>query len=320
MMPRESLHRDRRAERIVAGLLAAWVLGVAGCATESPAYRNQRTFENPTTAVQSLAAAARSGNTAELDAIFGPDGKEVLSSGDPVMDRMHREVFTVALDEGWSLEKMDGGATEIVVGHEQWPFPIPLMKDSRGWWFDTAAGEMEILARRIGRNELAVIGILRTYVFAQTEYASTSRDGQPAGIYAQKIRSDPGKHNGLYWSADTPGDTPCPLSDLAAGAEAAGYSDEPTKGPTPFHGYFFRILSRQGKDATGGARSYLVNGEMTGGFAAVAYPAEYENSGIMTFLVGQDGIVFESDLGEDTLAVAGQIEEYDPDGSWRRVE
>jgi hypothetical protein len=316
----ESLPGDRRALWPVAGVLVACVLGVGGCATESPAYRNQRTFENPTSAVQSLVAAARYDDTSELEEIFGPDGREILSSGDPVMDRRHREVFVVAMDQGWSLEKMSGGARELVVGHEQWPFPIPLVKDSRGWWFDTAAGEWEILARRIGRNELAVIGSLRTYVLAQRDFAGQGHDGKPAGTYARRFRSDPGRHDGLYWSADAPGDEPSPLSRLAAEAAAEGYTDEPSEGPRPFYGYFFRILTRQGRDAPGGARSYLVNGDMTGGFAAVAYPAEYENSGIMTFLVGQDGVVFESDLGDDTLAIASEITEYNPDGNWHRVE
>lgn len=319
-MPIQALFQSRRVRRSITGMLAACVLGVAGCATESPAYNNQRTFDNRTSAVQTLAAAARNDDMAELQAIFGPDAGEVLSSGDPVMDRMNREVFAVAIEEEWSLEDHGDGVSSLVIGHDQWPFPIPLIKDSRGWWFDTGAGELEVLARRIGRNELAVIGILQTYVFAQKEYASEGHDGRPAGLYAQKIRSAPGKHDGLYWSADTSGNGSSPLSELAAGAEAEGYSDEPRSGPTPFHGYYFRILTRQGDDAPGSAMSYVVNGEMTEGFAAIAYPAEYENSGIMTFLVGPDGIVFEADLGERTSALASEIAEYNPNGSWHVVE
>lgn len=319
MISQDPLPR-RRALRCMAGVLASSALGIAGCATESAAYRNQETFEDPTSAVQTLVTAARNDDTAELAAIFGPDGREILSSGDPVMDRMHREVFVVAADQGWMVERVGDGTRELVVGDEQWPFPIPLVKDRRGWWFDTEAGKLEILARRIGRNELAVIGILRTYVLAQQEYAADGHDGRPAGIYARKIRSTPGRHDGLYWSSESPGDLPSPLSSLAADAAGEGYSGESTTTPTPFHGYYFRILTRQGKDAPGGPGSYVVSGEMTGGFAAIASPAEYENSGIMTFLVGQDGIVFEADLGKDTPAIASKITEYDPDGRWRTVE
>ena len=319
-MPVESLLQRRRAIGSVVWVLVACVLGVAGCATESPAYRGQETFESPASAVGTLIAAARSGNRAELDAIFGPDGDDVLSSGDAVQDDHQLEVFVVALDEGWSLEDMEDGSRELIIGHEQWPFPIPLVKDSRGWWFDTAAGEVEILARRIGRNELAVLGSLRTYVYAQREYASRGHDGKPAGLYAQKIRSDPGMHDGLYWNANTPGEGASPLSVLAAGAAAEGYADEPTKGPRPFHGYYFRILTRQGGAAPGGALDYVVDGEMTEGFAVLAYPADYENSGIMTFIVGPDGIINESDLGEETATIAGAIDEYNPDERWRWVD
>jgi hypothetical protein len=293
---------------------------MAGCASSSPAYKNQRAFRSPTRAVESLATAARNGDAAELEAIFGPEAREVLSSGDPVADRKQREVFVVALDQGWTLEKTGGKSRELVVGHEEWPFPIPLAKDRHGWWFDTAAGKEEVLARRIGRNELAAIGVLQTYVTAQYEYAAEGRDGRPAGLFAQKVRSDPGAHNGLYWPADDPADEPSPLSELAAGASAEGYSTEPSKGLTPFHGYFFRILTGQGEDAPGGAGSYVVNGEMTDGFAMLAYPAVYGSSGIMTFIVNQDGVVYETDLGEDTLSAAGAIQEYNPDGSWRRTE
>ncbi|MHC4948956.1 MAG: DUF2950 domain-containing protein [Planctomycetota bacterium] len=299
--------------------VAACALGAAGCATKSPAYTDQQTFDSPTSAVDALAAAARGNDVAGLEAIFGSEADELLSSGDPVMDRHGREVFAVAIDSRWSLDEMDDGSRELVVGHEQWPFPIPLVKDRRGWWFDTAAGAEEILARRIGRNELAVIGILRTCVRAQREYAGEGRDGKPAGIYARQFRSDPGIHNGLYWESASPADR-SPLSALAADAAAEGYSTASGDGPIPFHGYYFRILTRQGEHAPRGARDYVVDGEMTGGFAAIAFPAEYESSGIMTFIVGQNGLVFEADLGEDTPAIARAIEAFDPDDRWQLAD
>jgi hypothetical protein len=311
--------RMRSWVRRTSRALAACVLGVAGCAASSPAYRNQRVFGDPTSAVDALAAAAGNGDSAGLEAIFGPEGREVLSSGDPVADRRQREVFVVALSQGWSLVSTGDNAKELVIGHEQWPFPIPLVKDRRGWWFDTAAGKHEVLARRIGRNELAAIGVLRTYGIAQRKYASEGRDGKPAGIYARKVRSEPGKHDGLFWPMTAPGEKPSPLGDLAAEAAAEGYSGE-SKGPTPFHGYFYRVLTRQGKDAPGGAKSYVVGGDMKEGFAMVAHPAEYGNSGIMTFQVGPDGTIYESDLGEDTAKAAAAITEYSPDSAWHKVE
>lgn len=297
------------------------VLCVSGCATESPAYRSQRTFESPDAAVGSLLAAARSGDSDELEAIFGDEADDVLSSGDPVMDRRAREVFVVAMDQGWSLEAAARREKELVVGDEAWPFPIPLVKDSRGWWFDTEAGEAEVRARRIGRNELAVIGILRTYAFAEEEYAREGHDGKSAGMYAQRFRSTPGRHDGLYWPEEGPDAPLSPLSELAAEAAAEGYQGDPHRSsPIPFHGYYFRILTRQGPDAPGGAAEYVVNGDMTGGFAAIAYPAEYGNSGIMTFIVGPDAVVFESDLGEETSRHAGEIDAFNPDDGWYEVD
>jgi hypothetical protein len=302
------------------GLAIGCVLCVSGCATESPAYRSQRTFENPDAAVGSLLAAARSDDADELHAIFGDEADAILSSGDPVMDRRALEVFGVAMDQAWSLESVNRREKELVVGDEEWPFPIPLVKDSRGWWFDTEAGEVEVLARRIGRNELAVIGILRTYADAQREYASEGHDGRPAGIYAQRFRSTPGRHDGLYWPEEAPDAPPSPLSALAAEAAEEGYERDPNRGPTPFHGYYFRILTRQGPDAPGGASDYIVNGDMTAGFGAIAYPAEYGNSGIMTFIVGPDAVVFESDLGEETSRIAGEVDAFDPGDGWHEVD
>ena len=315
MNPRFSLGR-------VAGLslIGAAALALGACATDLASYDNQLTFQSPQRAAEALASAAESGDVERLEAIFGPDGDEVLSSGDPVADRNNREIFAVAMEQGWSLDRLDGGTRQLIVGNEQWPFPVPLVKDGRGWWFDTEAGVEEVLARRIGRNELAAIGVLRTYVIAQREYASQSHDGRPAGIYAQWIRSDPGRRNGLYWETAGPNDPPSPLGEFAAQAAKEGYGGGDRDGARPYYGYYYRILDRQGPAAPGGAMSYVVNGEMTGGFAMIAAPAAYMNSGVMTFIVGPDGVVYESDLGPDTASVAGAITDFNPDDAWRVVE
>lgn len=314
-MSNRILSRARHA--VAFALAAAPMLG--GCAGTSPNYADQRTFGSAHGAVEALAEAARADDVESLRGIFGAEAGEVLSSGDPVLDRMQREVFAVAMDQRWSLERVDSNTRELIVGYEDWPFPIPLVKDSRGWWFDTVGGEAEVLARRIGRNELAAIGVLQTYVLAQREYAAERRDGQAAGVYAQKIRSDTGMRNGLYWPTD-PSERPSPLGPFAAQAASEGYSGRDSAEPRPYHGYIYRVLTRQGPAAPGGAMDYVENGLMTGGFAMIAHPAAYMNSGVMTFLVGPDGLVYETDLGPDTVAIAGGISEYDPDSAWRAVE
>lgn len=303
----------------VVALVAVGATLVGGCASSSPDYQKQQSFQRPEDAVSTLVSAAQSGDTARLEAIFGPDARDILMSSDPIADRNHREVFITAASERWSLERINNSTKELVIGHERWPFPVPLTKDSHGWWFNTAAGKWEVLARRIGRNELAAIGTLRTYVLSQREYAAQGHDGKSAGIYAQRIRSDAGMHNGLYWPVAGPADAPSPLGEFAAAASAEGYGTQPREGMAPYHGYFYRILTRQGPNAPGGAMDYVVNGDMTRGFAMIAYPAEYGNSGIMTFIVGTDGVVWDADLGQSTTQTAGQIQEFDPDARWRRV-
>lgn len=299
--------------------LCSVVLG--GCSsTPNPDYQNQRVFSSANEAVESLGGAVKAGDAAAIEAIFGTEAREVLASGDPVADRRNREVISIAMQQQWSLERIDSSTKELIIGDERWPFPIPLVKDSRGWWFDTLAGKDEVHSRRIGRNELAAIGVCRAYVVAQQEYAATGHDGNPAGIYAQKVRSTAGKQDGLYWETTSADEEPSPLGALAAQASAEGYSTAGNTQLTPFHGYFYRILTRQGADASGGEKDYVVNGNMSGGFALIAYPAEYGNSGIMTFIVGPDGVVYERDLGEQTLEVAGKIIGYSPDSGWRVSE
>ena len=316
----EHCHQSSRVVALTVPFLAAFLALANGCATTPPEHQNQKAFASPESAVEALTAAARTGDTAEMLAIFGPEGQEILSSGDPVADRMNREVFVVALGEQWKLEDAGKDSKELIAGDEQWPFPIPLVKERHGWRFDTAAGKHEVLARRIGRNELAAIGVCRTYVVAQKQYASQGHDGKPAGSYAQKVKSEPGRHDGLYWATTRPADKASPLGDFAATATSEGYSASSPERVRAFHGYAFRILTQQGKDASGGAKSYIVNGEMKDGFALIAYPAEYGNSGIMTFIVNQDGVVYETDLGKETPKLAAAITAFNPDGTFRRVE
>ncbi len=300
-----------------AALLAALVIVVSFSAIPASG-QAQKSFATPEEAVKAMVEAAKAGNTDELLAIFGPEAKELLSSGDPVADRRQREVVLVALGEGWRLVDK-GKAKELILGAEDWPFPIPLVKEAHGWRFDTAAGKEEILARRIGRNELSTIQACKMYVQAQGEYAHRGHDGKPAGVYAQKVASDASMQNGLYWTPK-PGEPLSPLGELAAKAAEEGYAVGQHPTPVPFHGYYFHILTAQGKAAPGGAKNYVANGDMTGGYALVAWPAEYGNSGVMTFLINQAGVVYQKDLGEETAQVAGQMKDYNPDKTWSKVK
>lgn len=299
-------------------MFAAVIAMLIAAATLSAQDMAQKTFATPEAAVKALSAAASAGDTNELQAIFGPGSQALLSSGDPVDDRNAREVFVAAFQQGWRLASERAGERTLYIGNEDWPFPVPLVKAKNGWRFDTATGVEEVHFRRIGRNELEVIQICSTYVEAQQEYASNGHDGKPAGLYAQKFRSDAGKQDGLYWK--TEGDeVPSPLGDLAAEAAEQGYAKEEGK-RMPFHGYFFRILTAQGKHAPGGAKDYVANGEMAGGFALIAWPAEYGNSGVMSFIVNQGGVIYEKDLGEATATAATEMKEYNPDSSWHKVQ
>ena len=275
------------------------------------------TFATPEEAAQALIRIVKANNLDELNALFGPEGQRLVDP-DPVSARNSRKVFTVAAAEGWRLVDQDQQSKTLVVGNEAWPFPIPIVKDGTTWRFDAAAGAEEVTARRIGRNELAVIETCRTYVLAQRRYARDAHDGKPAGLFAMTVRSDPGKQNGLYWPAGL-GEKKSPLGDLLASAENG--SPKPNdKGLLPFNGYFFRILSAQGASTPGGAKNYVVNGRMTGGFALVAWPAQYDVTGVMTFTVNHDGVLYQKDLGPKTDSVARAMTRYNPDSSWQRVE
>lgn len=293
-----------------------WV--VMGLLAVSSQAKGQDVFPTPEQAVTTFQQALNQSNDQKLIDLFGPESKDLLSSGDPVADRRGREVIQVALKENWSLAALGPDKRELVIGNEKWPFPIPLMKRANGWQFDTAAGKEEVLARRVGRNELKTIQACETYVDAQMEYADTGHDGKPDGLYAQKFASDAGKQNGLFWKTGV-GEPLSPLGELAAEAASEGYKRQEGK-MTPFHGYFFRILTAQGSNAKGGARNYVSQGELKDGFALIAYPADYGNSGVMTFVVNQDGIVYEKDLGSETTKIAEETKEYNPDPTWQKAE
>jgi hypothetical protein len=293
----------------IAGLLAASLVHIAQA-------QEQRAFPTPEDAVRALTAAAKSTDPADLIAIFGPDSADLLASSDPATTRQNRETFIVAVGERWRLVDRGVDRKELVIGNEAWPFPVPLAKGPKGWVFDTAAGREEVLDRRIGRNELAVIRVCQTYAAAQRAYAARSHDGVPAGVYARRIGSTPGTQNGLYWPSKR-GEPPSPLGDLMAQAADEGHTlPSGQQGPYPFHGYLFRILEAQGTAAPGGAKSYVVNGQMSGGFALIAWPVEYDVTGIMTFIVGPDGTVSEQDLGPETAKKGAAITEYNPDPDW----
>jgi hypothetical protein len=280
----------------------------------------QRTFGAPEEAVKALVDTAKKGDLEALLAIFGPEGRELFASSDPATARMNRQVFTVAVSEKWHLEDAADGRKTLVIGNEDWPFPVPLVKGADGWRFDTEAGKEEVLARRIGRNELQAIATSRAYVTAQQRYAQQGHDGKPAGVHATKFRSDPGKEDGLYWPVAR-GQKRSPLGDAVAEAAQEGRAPSADRTqPTPLHGYFFKILTAQGAAASGGARSYIVKGEMSGGFALVAWPADYDETGVMTFIVNQDGTVRERDLGPQTDSIARKMTAYNPDAPWRPVQ
>ena len=277
-----------------------------------------RAFPSPEEAARALVDTVKQGDVNAVLAIFGPEGRALLASSDPATARNNQRVFIVAAREQWHLEDAPSGGKTLVIGNENWPFPVPIVKSSDGWRFDTAAGREEIVARRIGRNELNAIATVRAYVTAQRRYAEQGHDGRPAGSYAVRFRSDPSKENGLYWPA-TRGQKRSPLGELVAQAsEDARLHDRGQR--VPLHGYYFKILTAQGSAAAGGAKNYIVKGEMTGGFALVAWPAQYDETGVMTFIVNHDGIVRERDLGPQTDAAVQKMTLYNPDAPWRPVQ
>jgi len=275
----------------------------------------QKTFASLDEAVNALVAALRAADRKALVEILGPQGNPLVWSGDDVADRAAFQRFTAEYDRAHRLEG-GGGKVVLYVGDDDFPFPIPLVPDASRWLWDTDAGDDELLNRRIGENELSTIQVCLAYVDAQREYYSR---GQGLLEYAQRLDSTKGKHDGLYWET-RPGEQESPLGPLVARARAAGYPLPPPRGPAPYHGYFYRILLAQGPDAPGGAYDFVVRGHMIGGFALVAYPASYGVSGIMTFIVNQDGVVYQKDLGPKTAQAANAMKTYNPDKAWAQAE
>jgi hypothetical protein len=269
----------------------------------------QKTFVTPADAGAAFLEATKSGDQNALLAIFGPDGKATLFSGDAVKDKDNLQDFVAAYNQMHRWREIKAGGELLYTGADNYPFPIPLGRNPSGqWYFDTAAGKDEILARRIGKDELTAIAACEGIADAQLRYFDQRQQ------YTQKFISDEGTQDGLYWPVPV-GQPPSPFEDVRDFAKAVGYTNAGDK-PQPFNGYYFRILTKQGDKAPGGAKDYIVNGKMTGGFAALAYPAEYRNSGIMTFIVGKDGIVYQKDLGEGTTAVVAALTEYNPGDGW----
>ncbi len=289
---------------------------LTSCNKSENAKPPQTTFASPADAGAAIVAAAKSGDQSELLAIFGQDSKEVLLSGDPVKDKDYLQDFVAAYGQMNRWKEVKAGGEMLYVGADNYPFPIPLGRNPSGqWYFDTVAGKDEILARRIGEGELTAIGACAALTDAQHQYFSQTHDGDSVKQYAQRIASDEGKQNGLYWPV-AEGQTPSPLYQVGDFAKAVGYTGTGAK-PQPFEGYYFQILTKQGDKAKEGAKDYLTNGKMTGGFAILAYPAEYRNSGIMTFIVGTDGIIYQKDLGDQSTNATAAITEYNPGDGWK---
>ncbi len=277
----------------------------------------QPSFASSDEAIKALQAAAATANQSALNTLFGPEYRALLT-GDEVQDANHAQKFAAAIAQGCTPVKEGEDKVTVEIGTNNWPMPIPLVKVDGQWRFDTAAGKEEIVNRHIGKNELHAIGVCRAYVIAQRQYASANPTAAGGMKYAQKFKSTPGKKDGLYWDS-APNEPASPFGPLVAEAHAEGYATPKGKGPQPFHGYYFRILTRQGKAAPGGSLDYLSHGDMTAGFALVAYPEHWDHSGIMTFIINQDGKLFQRDLGEKTCRIAGSMKSFDPDSEWTLV-
>jgi hypothetical protein len=292
---------------ILAGLIAVAFTGTA---------RAQQSFATPEDAVAALVDAAKSDDSKAALKVFGADGEEIISSGDPVNDKFQRDRFVESFTAKHQIVSEGDSKAALILGEHDWPFPVPLVKTAKGWHFDTEAGLQEILFRRIGHNELDTMQTVLAYVDAQNDYAQYMRKTTGTAFYAQHFVSDPGEKNGLYWPTQ-PGEEQSPLGELVASAATQGYKVSGTH--VPYHGYYYKILTRQGKDAPGGGYDYIVKDKMIGGFALIAYPATYRNSGVMTFMVNHDGTVYEKDLGPHTAKIASETTYFNPDETWKKV-
>ncbi|HQT75890.1 MAG TPA: DUF2950 domain-containing protein [Rhodopila sp.] len=307
----------RAAMATLVVLLSAHALSAQAQAQPAPAVRR---FASPEEATNALVTAARGPDMAALRAIFGPGNEGLLSSGDPVADREQLHRFAAAYDAKHSLQPQGTGRVWLVIGEDDWPLPIPIVERNGSWEFDTKAGADEIIDRRIGRNELAAIRTCLAYVDAQHDFHKRMQEKTGTGFYADRLASTPGRQDGLYWPARE-GEPESPLGPLVTTAQAEGYPGVSVGGRRrPYQGYYFRILLAQGPDAPGGTKDYVQNGRMTGGFGLIAWPASYGVSGIMTFQVNQDGLVFQRDLGPDTGQIAARMQRFDPDIGWALID
>ena len=313
-------NRENMAVAIASRAFCAMLLIALGSAPIAFAQEaGQRTFNSVTAATDAFAAAVRNHDESAMLAILGPSAKDLISSGDPVADRNKQDTFSLNYIGLHQFAAASDGRTFLYIGPNNWPTPIPLQKNaSSQWYFDSDYGRQEILYRRIGANELNVIKVCGAIVEAQRDYYNAFHDGASVHQYAQRFRSSPGTQDGLYWDVK-PGAQPpeSPLGPLVAQAAAEGYQHHTSDEPHPFHGYVYRLLTSQGPNAPGGATNYIIDGKMTGGFALVAYPVKYRDSGVMTFIVNQDGQVYQKDLGPDTAQIATDMVAYDPDASWQ---
>ena len=320
-------HNHRIVSFAVCGLVAGLALGAAAQDASQPQQQpDQRTFSSPEEGIAAFIDALRKDDKSALEAVLGPGSADIIDSGDAVADKNAREAFLKEYDEKNELVAVNDTTRTLEVGPSEWPLPIPVVRRDAGWTFDVDSGRDEILSRRIGRNEANAVEAALAYVDAQRDYATEDRNGDGILEYAQQFGSTNGMKNGLYWPTQ-PGEPPSPLGPFFADAQSEGYfqgyankgqpADRP---PEPYYGYRYLILTEQGPSATGGAYGYIVDGHMIGGFALIAYPDEYGVSGVMTFIVDHDGVVYQKDLGPDTEAIAAEITAYDPDSTWQRVE
>jgi len=293
----------------------AALVAVAVTFATIPAARAQQTFKTAEAAADALAAAARNSDRKQVIAVLGPGSADLVSSGDAVEDEETRKAFVAAYDAAHSIKREDGKAATLVIGQNDFPFPVPLVEKDGSWSFDTKAGREEVLARRIGRNELAVMQVALAFYDAENDYADTTPKVDGMSVYAQRVVSQPGKKDGLYWPA-AEGEQQSPIGEAVADASQRGYK---IGSGEPYYGYRFKILTRQGTSAPGGAANYIVNGNMIGGFALVAWPAEYGNSGIATFIISHRGELYEKDLGPNTAKIASSMTSFNPDHTWKKT-
>lgn len=298
--------------------LVATIAALLLAASSSAQQGSEKTFASPGEAALALYTAVKANDNQTLAAIFGSNSSDILHTGDNVADKNMADAFIRRYEQMHRVVIEPDQTVTLYIGAENWPFPIPIVKNSAGaWYFDTQSGKEEILRRRVGRNENDAIEVLGNLVDAQRDYASEPREGDKTKHYALKFLSDDGRQNGLYWKTSE-NDPPSPIGPLLVSAASQGYRVQQGHS-APFHGYYYRMLTKQGSAAKGGALDYVVDGKLTRGFAFVAYPAEYRNSGVMTFIVNQNGVIYQKDLGSQTEQTASELQEYNPDSGWERV-